>query len=123
LQAGARGILPKSTTGAEVVRAIHAVHEEQIWASERVVARVVSKLAVLAGVTQAAQAILKERLSRRQREIVHHATNGLSNQEIADRLNISEATVKAHLTHIFLKLGVRDRAQLAARYRIGSPPS
>ena len=41
---------------------------------------------------------------------------GLSNKELADRLSISEATVKVHLTHIFRKLGVRSRGELAAAY-------
>jgi DNA-binding CsgD family transcriptional regulator len=46
---------------------------------------------------------------------------GLSNLEAANRLGITEATVKAHLTHIFQKLALRGRAQLAARYN-GSFP-
>ena len=52
----------------------------------------------------------------REREVFRHAATGLSNKEMADRLDISRATVKAHLTQIFQKLGVSGRAQLAAVY-------
>ncbi len=57
-----------------------------------------------------------ERLSGREREVYRHTAAGLSNKELADRLSISEATVKVHLTHIFRKLGVRSRGELAAAY-------
>jgi len=55
-------------------------------------------------------------LSSREKEVLRHAATGLSNKELAERLAISEATVKVHLTHIFQKLGVRGRAELAAVY-------
>lgn len=44
------------------------------------------------------------------------SAKGIGNEELADRLEISEATVKAHLTHSFLKLGLRRSAELAAAY-------
>jgi len=55
-------------------------------------------------------------LSRREREVLHYAATGIRNKQLADQLAISEATVKAHLTHIFKKLGVGGRAELAAVY-------
>jgi DNA-binding NarL/FixJ family response regulator len=116
LEAGARGVLTKSATAEDFVKAIHVVHEWQIWASERVMALIVEALATLSRETEATQTLLVQRLSSREQAIVRHAASGLSNQEIAERLNLSEATVKAHLTSIFRKLGVRDRAQLIARY-------
>ena len=53
------------------------------------------------------------RLTKRERDIAHRVTHGESNKEIARGLKIAERTVKAHLTVIFEKLGVRDRLQLA----------
>ena len=52
-------------------------------------------------------------LSRREREIVNLVTHGLHNKELAQKLSISEQTVKNHLHNIFDKLGVSDRLELA----------
>src|SRR5207253_2796704 len=57
-----------------------------------------------------------DRLSNREREVFRHTAVGLGNKEVATRLSISEATVKVHLTHIFQKLGLRGRGELAAAY-------
>ena len=56
-------------------------------------------------------------LSRREREVADLVGGGLSNKEIARRLDITERTVKAHLSAIFMKLGVRDRLHLALLMR------
>ncbi|MBI2460747.1 MAG: response regulator transcription factor [Candidatus Rokubacteria bacterium] len=114
LEAGARGILSRGAGAEELSKAIRVVHDGQIWAGKRVVARLVEELAARFEVSRAEQAQVVQRLSPREREIVQLAVGGLSTQEIADRLAISPATVKAHFTHIFQKLGVRDRLQLAA---------
>lgn len=116
LVAGARGILTKSAGAEQLIKAIRVVHEGQIWANKKVVARLVEQVALLSGATRGERALRAERLSRREQEIGRLAADGLSNREIAGQLTISQATVKAHLTRIFRKLGVRDRTQLAARY-------
>lgn len=67
--------------------------------------------------------ILKQRLSDREREVFRHAAMGLSNKELAQRLAVSQATVKAHLTSIFQKLGLRSRAELAAAHHGMLPPA
>jgi DNA-binding NarL/FixJ family response regulator len=54
-----------------------------------------------------------EPLTPREREIVRHVALGLRNAEVADRLSISEVTVKTHLNNIFQKLGLRGRTALA----------
>ena len=59
-------------------------------------------------------------LTKRERQVAQSVSNGLSNREIAERLNISERTVKARLTTVFQKLGVRDRVQLALLMRGGT---
>ncbi len=123
LESGARGILPKTATAEDLVKAVRVVHEGQIWARRSAVARVAAKLAALSGVTDSAEALLTQQLSRREQEIARHAASGLSNREIADRLDITEATVKAHLTRVLQKLGVRDRTQLAAHFNRTVLPS
>ncbi len=123
LEAGARGILAKSAGAEHLMKAIRFVHEGQIWAGKRVVARLVEELATRSELSQAEEALLAHRLSPREQELVQQAAGGLSTEEIADRLAISQATVKAHLTSIFQKLGVRDRVQLIARYRRSLQPT
>ena len=59
-------------------------------------------------------------LTKRERQVAQSVSDGLSNREIAARLNISERTVKARLTAVFQKLGVRDRVQLALLMRGGT---
>jgi DNA-binding NarL/FixJ family response regulator len=53
------------------------------------------------------------RLAQREKEIISHICQGFKNKEIAQKLNISEQTVKSHCNRIYKKLGVNDRLQLA----------
>lgn len=121
LEAGVRGVLTKGTGPEELLKAIRVVHDGQLWAAKRVVARLVQDLASRTGLSRAQQTLLAQRLSRREQEIARQAARGLSTKEIADRLAISPSTVKAHLARIFQKLGVRDRVQLSAFYHRAHP--
>jgi DNA-binding NarL/FixJ family response regulator len=70
-------------------------------------------------------AAMVESLTKREREIVSLIAEGLTNRELANRLCISEATIRTHLTSIFLKLGVTDRLKLvvyAYRHGLADPP-
>ena len=116
LKTGARGILAKSAPVESLIKAIRVVHQGEVWASKRVIALTVEELAARSAKPQVGKLAFRERLSPREQEIVHLIVGGLSNQEAAHRLGITEATVKAHLTHIFQKLALRGRAQLTARY-------
>ena len=58
-------------------------------------------------------------LTKRERQVAQAVADGLSNREIAERLSISERTVKARLTSVFQKVDVRDRVQLALLLRGG----
>lgn len=116
LRIGARGILAKSATVENLHKAVRVVHQGEVWASKRVVALTVEELVTHSPSTSEVQSQIQNRLSRREHEIAQLIARGLSNQEVADRLNITEATVKAHLTHIFQKLTLRGRGQLAALY-------
>ncbi len=123
LKCGARGILPRSTSVEALVKAIRLVHQGQVWASHRVLTLVVEELAARSAGTVPVDTSLRSRLSRREQDIAQLIASGLSNQEVARRLDISEATVKAHLTHVFQKLMLRGRGQLAALYHRTFSPS
>ena len=116
LKMGARGILPKSASVENLLKAIRVVHQGEVWATNRVIALTIEELSARSVVARVGTRDFRERLSPREQEIVHLIVGGLSNLEAAVRLGITEATVKAHLTRIFQKLALRGRAQLAARY-------
>ena len=114
LGAGARGILPKESRGEDMLLAVRMVSQGTIWARRRVIS---ARIDDLSGLTRRpVKALIEQRLSIREREVFRHAATGLGNKELATRLSITEATVKVHLTHIFQKLGVQSRAELAAAY-------
>jgi DNA-binding NarL/FixJ family response regulator len=114
LCAGASGVLPKTARGQELLSAVRVVHEGSIWAPRRVMASCIRHMAESA--PRRPEVRLEQQLSAREREIFLQAATGLANKELASRFAIGEATVKAHLTRIFQKLGVRGRAELAAVY-------
>lgn len=116
LKAGARGILAKSATVENLMKAVRVVHQGEVWASKRVLTLAVEELAAHSIYAGHGEPAIKSRLSRREQDIAQLIASGLSNQEVARRLAITEATVKAHLTHIFQKLMLRGRGQLAALY-------
>jgi DNA-binding NarL/FixJ family response regulator len=91
------------------------VHAGSIWARRRWVDAALTWLAA-ARHRPAPGLELHARLSEREREVFRYAAAGLGNKQLAERLYISEATVKVHMTHIFQKLGVTGRAELAAAY-------
>jgi len=114
LIAGARGILRQSAPADEMSRAIALLQQEKIWAPREVVAAAWKKCMPEARSTPRIAGW--QLLSDREREVLRYAAAGLGNKELADRLAISEATVKVHLTHIFRKVGCRGRNELAAAY-------
>jgi DNA-binding NarL/FixJ family response regulator len=116
LDAGARGILPREGEPRDAISAIHIVHEGLIWARRRVITARIDQLASRISAAARSVDVLEQRLSIREREVFRYAATGLGNKQLARRLEISEATVKVHLTHIFQKLGVNGRAELAAAY-------
>ena len=116
LRSGARGILTRTASGDDLVKAIHVVRDGGIWARRHWLNICLMHLVDASKHRVATQDTLDARLSPREREVLEHAATGMGNKELADRLSISEATVKVHLTHIFQKLGVPGRAALAAAY-------
>jgi DNA-binding NarL/FixJ family response regulator len=114
LEAGARGYLTKDAGAEEIEQAIRAVHEGRTHLDASIQERLVA--AALAAPLQAAEpAVLPDGLTAREGEVLGLIASGLSNREIAERLYLSNATVKTHVNRIFAKTGARDRAQ-AVRY-------
>jgi DNA-binding NarL/FixJ family response regulator len=125
LTSGARGILAKSAPVENLLKAIRVIHQGQVWASNRVIALTIEELAAgaVAVAARVAESLIQDRLSPREQQVVQLIVRGFSNLEIASRLGITEATVKAHLTHIFQKLALRGRGQLVARYHQSLSPA
>jgi DNA-binding NarL/FixJ family response regulator len=111
LRAGAAGFLLKDADPDDIVRAVRVVAEGESLLSPSVTRRVVEAFAAGAAPTGPAASGLDE-LTEREAEIVALVGTGLSNGEIAERLVISPATARTHVSRAMLKLGARDRAQL-----------
>ncbi|WP_037863713.1 response regulator [Streptomyces sp. NRRL S-340] len=112
IEAGATGYLLKDAPREELFTAVRAAAEGRTVLSPAVASRLVSAVR--------APAAGSEPLSAREREVLVLVARGTSNREIARELFISEATVKTHLTHLYAKLGVKDRAAaVAAAYDRG----
>jgi DNA-binding NarL/FixJ family response regulator len=109
LEAGAMGYLTKDAGAREIARAIQTVHQGEALLDPAVQARVIRQLR--AAPPGPATAALPPDLTQREAEVLALIGQGLNNQEIAQRLVVSEATVKTHINNLFSKIGVRDRAQ------------
>ena len=111
LQAGARGYLTKDAGITEIYRAIHAAAGHQAVLDPVVHSRLLAAAAAGARPAPVASAPWPDELTPREAEVLSLIARGLSNAEIADKLVVSEATVKTHINHVFAKIGARDRAQ------------
>lgn len=101
LQAGAAGCVLKTANSVELVKAIR-----QVAAGERYFS--------IDAAQRLAQRAMQSELTSREVEILQHVANGKSNKEIGGMLHLAEDTVKRHLTHLFSKLHVVDRAHAVA---------
>ncbi|MET7350394.1 MULTISPECIES: response regulator [Streptomyces] len=106
IEAGATGYLLKDAPREELFAAVRAAAQGRTVLSPAVASRLVSAVR--------APASTQDSLSAREREVLALVAKGTSNREIARVLFISEATVKTHLTHLYAKLGVNDRAAAVA---------
>lgn len=113
LREGASGFLLKADDPRELLTGVHAVAAGGAYLSPKVAARVVAGLRTgrMAGGTPPRAAV--ERLTERENDVLALLGTGLSNAEIASRLRLVEGTVKAHVSAILGKLGVRNRVEAA----------
>jgi len=116
IRQGCSGILPKKTSTELLLKSIRKVHAGEFWLDRMTTADVIRRLAKRGSGNVAARQGLREQgaaLSAREREIVSLIAQGFKNKDMAERLFISEQTVKNHLHNIFDKVGVSDRLELA----------
>ncbi|RIQ20541.1 response regulator [Jiangella rhizosphaerae] len=110
LRAGASGFLVKDTEPMELIHAVRVVARGDALIAPSITRRLISEIA-----GRAAKPVPTTRLNaltEREREVLELVAAGLSNDEIADRLVLSPATAKTHVSRILTKLDARDRAQL-----------
>ncbi len=113
MEAGAAGYLLKSVRGSELVDAVRAVYSGESVLHPSIARKVLNRFVPSLGKGQRQEP--PETLSQREMEVLQLATQGLSNQDIADKLSLSLRTVQAHLGHIFNKLRVSSRTEAVVR--------
>ena len=116
MKLGTSGIVLKQTATELLIKSIRKVHAGEIWLDSYTTAAVIRQFVAndespVAAMQQASPARERERspLSQREREIVALVAQGFKNKEMAEKMFISEQTVKNHLHNIFDKLGVSDQ--------------
>ena len=111
LRAGASGFLLKDTTPEKLLDAIRVVASGEALLAPTVTRRLIEAFASRPEAASVAPAALQS-LTDREREVLREVARGLSNTEIAERLHMSGATAKTHVSRLLTKLAARDRAQL-----------
>ena len=112
LRAGASGFLLKDVRPADFVAAIRIVAAGDALIAPAVTRRLLDRFARMPMPSDSAHDKALGQLTEREVEVLKLIAEGLSNREIADRLVLAEPTVKTHVSHLLLKLDLRDRAQL-----------
>jgi DNA-binding NarL/FixJ family response regulator len=116
MKLGCSGIVLKQTAPELIVKSIRKVYAGEIWLDSHTTAAVMRQFATAADAAingGSSRARERSPLSQREREIVQLVAQGYKNKEMAEKMFISEQTVKNHLHNIFDKLGVSDRLELA----------
>lgn len=127
LRAGASGFLVKHTEPAELIRAVRVIAAGEGLLSPGATRRLIAAFVDAGGASPAVHQAPREvgELTAREREVVVLVADGLSNEEIAQRWVVSNATVRTHVSRAMTKLRARDRAQLvvfAYRYGLAAIP-
>jgi DNA-binding NarL/FixJ family response regulator len=109
------------TTAAGVRRALDSGAEALVFEPELEATLAVAITAVASGQSVVPQkvraSVERPALSHRERQVLGYVSGGLTNSQIAERLFLSESTIKSHLSSVFVKLGVRSRREAAALFR------
>ena len=120
LRAGASGFLLKDVTAERLFDAVRVVAAGEALLAPAVTRRLISEFTRLRPAKDAAPAAALGALTPRETEVLRLVAEGLSNPEVAQRLVVTEETVKTHVSRILAKLGLRDRTQaVVAAYESG----
>jgi DNA-binding NarL/FixJ family response regulator len=122
IKSGAMGIVLKEQASEVLLTAIEKVHAGEVWLSRSMTASILSRMSNNPNDVEAQKI---ESLTKREHEIIVLVAQGLKRTQIADKLFISETTVRNHLTSILSKLGLSDRFELvffAFRNGLAKPP-
>jgi DNA-binding NarL/FixJ family response regulator len=123
---GAMGLVLKEKAAVTLLQAIAKVRAGEVWLEPTMIARVLGDLTrSQTSLRTSPEAAKIATLTEREREVITLIGEGLRNKHIAERLYISEATVRHHLTSIFAKLDVADRFELAIyayQHGLAKPP-
>lgn len=112
LAAGARGYILKGSSGSDVVETVHAIARGSSYVAPNLAARILVNKAHIEAVVHDNP----HEFTTREDQIFALVSQGLSNKEIARRLNCTERTVKHHMTNIMQKLNVRNRVQAVLKF-------
>jgi DNA-binding NarL/FixJ family response regulator len=126
IRSGAMGLVLKEHAADVLIKAVEKVATGEVWLDRSTITTVIREMAHVDehnGTLHHLRVI--ESLTQREREVIALLGEGLKNKQVAERLHVSEATVRHYLTSIFNKLGVHDRLGLimyAYRYGLAKPP-
>lgn len=110
---GAMGLVSKQKAADTVIRAIEKVYAGEVWLDRAMIASILNdRVNTSVAPDQNVEALRIAKLTEREREVIRLIGEGIKNRQIAERMYISEATVRHHLTSVFAKLGVADRFEL-----------
>lgn len=113
IRAGAQGYLLKDIPPDDLVKAVRAAYRGEVQLHPSVAKKLMSTVAAEKPAGKVEKVSGEVDLSAREMEVLQQIAGGKSNHEIAEKLVISEKTVKTHVSSIFLKLNVQDRTQAA----------
>ncbi|MYW47626.1 response regulator [Streptomyces sp. SID486] len=117
LRAGAAGFLLKDTEARDLLEAVRTVARGEGIVAPAVTRRLLAEFAAVPARGARVDPAVLDSLTRREREVLGRLGEGLSNAEIADRLDMAEGTVKTHVSRLLAKLELRSRVQAAVLAR------
>jgi DNA-binding NarL/FixJ family response regulator len=108
IRLGVRGVVLKEMAPTMLVRSVRKVHQGDIWVEKESISRAIELMLM----REAGNRLAADSLTPREIEVVRLVAEGLRNKEIAERLTLTEGTIKVHLHNIYQKLGVDGRLEL-----------
>jgi len=112
VRSGASGYINEKMSGDHLLKAIQKVLEGELWVERHILQRLILRVVEIEAIINQAIESIRSVLTKRESEIYRHVLGGLSTKEMAGEMNLSEQSVKLHLSHIFKKFDVSNKQQL-----------